>query len=84
MRLVPDKRLRVCSWIEVYCEPACLPVLFLRGLPLIAFAFWVSARLFRTGFLPFSVLAALGGFVPCALPGLRPPAFSVPAAGHSV
>ena len=69
---------------EVHCEPACRPVLFPRGLPLIAFAFWVSARLFRTGCLPFCVLAALGGFVPCALLGVRPPAFSVPDAGHSV
>ena len=64
--------------------PACLPVLFPRGLLLIAFAFWVSARLYRTGCLPFCVLAALGGLVPSALPGLGPSAFFLPDAGHSV
>ena len=32
----------------------------------------------------FCVIVALGGFVPSALPGLGPSAFSLPDAGHSV
>ena len=60
--------------IEVYCVPACLPALPLLGVLLIAFAFLVFARLYRTGCLPFCVLVcALGGFAPGALTGLGPP-----------
>ena len=70
--------------LEVYCVPARLPALSPLGFLLFAFAFWVSAWLYRSGCLPFCVPAALGGFVPSALPGLRPPAFSWPHAGHSV
>ena len=69
---------------EVYCVPACLPALPLLGVLLIAFAFLLFARLFRTGCLPFCMLAALDGFAPGALAGLGPPAFSVPGTGHTV
>ena len=64
--------------------PDCLPALPLLGFLSVAFAFWVCSRLYRTGCLLFCVLVALGGFVPSALPGLGPSAFSLPDAGHSV
>ena len=63
---------------------ACLPGLSPLGFLLIAFAFWVSVRLYRTGCLPFCVPPALGGFCPqrpalasdlppslCLMPGIR-------------
>ena len=64
--------------------PARMPALSPLGFLLFAFAFWVSAWLYRTGCLLFCVLVAFGGFVPSALPGLRPPDSSMPDAGHSV
>ena len=70
--------------IEVYCVPACLPALPLLGVILIAFAFLVFVRLYRTGCLPFCLLAALGGFAPGAIAGLGPPASSLPDTGRTV
>ena len=67
--------------IEVFCVPACLPALFPLGFLLFAFALCVFAWLYWTGCLLFCVLVALGGFDPSALPGLGPPAFSMPGAG---
>ena len=83
----PDLWLGVRGYVlrfEVFCVTDCLPALPLLGFLSVAFAILVCSRFFRTCSLPCCVSDDLGGFAPCALVGLGPPAYPVPESGRAI